>query len=292
MIKSMTGFGRCEITAEDCKIAVEMKSVNHRYLDLSIKMPRQFNPFEAELRNQLKKDIQRGKVDVFVSYETFSDTSATLKYNRNIAREYMEILHTISEEFSIPKDMTAGKLARMPEVISMENCEEDEEHLLALLKECTEGAVKQFVTQRRAEGERLRTDLLEKLDRISGWVTEVEFRSPMILREYRKRLMNKVSEILADTSLEESRIAAEVTLFADKICVDEETVRLRSHIDAVRKALNQGGAVGRQLDFIAQEMNREANTILSKANDMEISQTAISLKTEIEKVREQIQNIE
>ena len=292
MLRSMTGFGRYEITTDDCKISVEMKSVNHRYLDLSIKMPRQFNPFEAELRNQLKSDIQRGKVDVYVSYEAFTDTHTTLKYNQNIAKEYMDILNAISEEFSLAQDMTAGKLARFPEVISMENSEADEEELLALIKECTEGAVKQFVAQRTREGEQLYADLMGKLDNMLGWVAEVEARSPQILAEYRQKLINKVSELLADSAIEEGRIAQEVTLFADKICVDEETVRLRSHIDAVKKALNKGGAIGRQLDFLAQEMNREANTILSKANDMEISQTAINLKTEIEKVREQIQNIE
>ncbi|MBQ8814370.1 MAG: YicC family protein [Lachnospiraceae bacterium] len=292
MIKSMTGFGRYEITTDECRLSVEMKSVNHRYLDLSIKMPRQFNAFEAELRNQLKHDIQRGKVDVYVTYEAFADTHTTLKYNQNIAKEYMNILHAISEEFQLPQDMTAGKLARFPEVISMESSEADEEQLLALIKECMEGAVKQFVAQRAREGEQLYHDLMGKLDNMLGWVAEVETRSPQILTEYRQKLINKVSELLAEASLEESRIAQEVTLFADKICVDEETVRLRSHIDAVKKALNKGGAVGRQLDFIAQEMNREANTILSKANDMEISQTAINLKTEIEKVREQIQNIE
>ena len=154
----MTGFGRYEITTDDCKISVEMKSVNHRYLDLSIKMPRQFNPFEAELRNQLKSDIQRGKVDVYVSYEAFTDTHTTLKYNQNIAKEYMDILNAISEEFSLAQDMTAGKLARFPEVISMENSEADEEELLALIKECTEGAVKQFVAQRTREGEQLYAD--------------------------------------------------------------------------------------------------------------------------------------
>ena len=288
----MTGFGRYEITTDECRLSVEMKSVNHRYLDLSIKMPRQFNAFEAELRNQLKHDIQRGKVDVYVSYEAFADTHTTLKYNQNIAKEYMNILKSISEEFGLAQDMTAGKLARFPEVISMESSEADEEELLALIKECMEGAVKQFVAQRTREGEQLYRDLMGKLDNMLGWVAEVETRSPQILTEYRQKLMNKVSELLADTAMEEGRIAQEVTLFADKICVDEETVRLRSHIETTKNTLMAGGSIGRKLDFIAQEMNREANTILSKANDLETSNYAIELKTEIEKVREQIQNIE
>ncbi len=292
MIKSMTGFGRYEVTTDDCKISVEMKSVNHRYLDLNIKMPRQFNVFEAELRNQLKQDIQRGKVDVYISYEAFTDKHTTLKYNPNIAREYMSIYAAIREEFGLEEDMTAGRLMRLPEVVSMESSEADEERLLVLLKECVAGAVQQFVAQRSREGEQLKNDLLGKLDNMLGWVAEVEERSPQILAEYRQKLLDKVSELMADTAIEESRLAAEVTIFADKICVDEETVRLRSHINEVKNTLKKGGAVGRRLDFMAQELNREANTILSKANDMTISQTAINLKTEIEKVREQIQNIE
>jgi len=292
MIKSMTGFGRYEVTTDDCKISVEMKSVNHRYLDLNIKMPRQFNAFEAELRNQLKEDIQRGKVDVYINYEAFTDKHTTLKYNSNIAKEYMNIYSSICDEFELERDMTAGKLMRMPEVVSMESNEADEEQLLALLKECVGGAVKQFVAQRSREGEQLKADLLGKLENMLVWVGEVEERSPQILSEYRKKLLDKVSELMADTAIEESRLAAEVTFFADKICVDEETVRLRSHITEVKNTLTKGGAVGRRLDFMAQELNREANTILSKANDMTISQTAINLKTEIEKIREQIQNIE
>lgn len=288
----MTGFGRYEVTTDDCKLSVEMKSVNHRYLDLNIKMPRQFNAFEAELRNQLKEDIQRGKVDVYINYEAFTDKHTTLKYNSNIAKEYMNIYSAIREEFGLSEDMTAGRLMRLPEVVSMESGEADEEQLLALLKECVAGAVKQFVAQRSREGEQLKADLLGKLDNMLGWVAEVEERSPQILAEYRQKLLDKVSELMADTAIEESRLAAEVTLFADKICVDEETVRLRSHINEVKTTLQKGGAVGRRLDFMAQELNREANTILSKANDMTISQTAINIKTEIEKIREQIQNIE
>lgn len=237
MIKSMTGFGRYEVITDDCKLSVEMKSVNHRYLDLNIKMPRQFNAFEAELRNQLKQDIQRGKVDVYINYEAFTDKHTTLKYNPNIANEYMNIYYAIRNEFGLEEDMTAGRLMRLPDVVSMESSEADEEQLLALLKECVAGAVSQFVAQRSREGEQLKADLLSKLDNMLGWVAEVEERSPQILSEYRQKLLDKVSELMADTAIEESRLATEVTFFADKICVDEETVRLRSHINEVRNTL-------------------------------------------------------
>ncbi len=292
MVKSMTGFGRCEASNEDYKISVEMKSVNHRYLDLGIKMPKKFGAFEADIRSLLKSGIQRGKVDIYVSCETFSDKAVKLNYNEALAREYMDIFSKMSDQFSIENDVRVSSLSRFPEVITAEQSEEDEEELWLLLKEALLGALEKFVEQRTKEGGHLREDLCEKLDTMAGWVGEIEKRSPQIIREYRKKLEDKVKELLDGSGIDENRIAAEVTLFADKICVDEETVRLMSHIKTMKDSLIKGGAVGRKLDFIAQEMNREANTILSKANDMEISGTAIDLKTEIEKVREQIQNIE
>lgn len=292
MIESMTGFGRCEVSNEDYKISVEMKSVNHRYLDLGIKMPKKFNAFEADIRSLLKGGIQRGKVDIYITCETFSDKALSLNYNEALAREYMDIFAKMSSQFAIENDVKVSALSRYPEVITAEQSEEDEEELWMLLKEALEGALEKFVEQRIKEGEHLKNDLIMKLDSMTAWVTEIEKRSPQIISEYRVRLEDKVKEFLEGSGIDENRIAAEVTLFADKICVDEETVRLRSHIKTMKDALIKGGAVGRKLDFIAQEMNREANTILSKANDMSVSGTAIDLKTEIEKVREQIQNIE
>lgn len=292
MIESMTGFGRCEVSNEDYKISVEMKSVNHRYLDLGIKMPKKFNAFEADIRSLLKGGIQRGKVDIYITCETFSDKALSLNYNEALAREYMDIFAKMSSQFAIENDVKVSALSRYPEVITAEQSEEDEEELWMLLKEALEGALEKFVEQRIKEGEHLKNDLIMKLDSMTAWVTEIEKRSPQIISEYRGRLEDKVKEFLEGSGIDENRIAAEVTLFADKICVDEETVRLRSHIKTMKDALIKGGAVGRKLDFIAQEMNREANTILSKANDMSVSGTAIDLKTEIEKVREQIQNIE
>ncbi len=292
MIKSMTGFGRCEKVTEQYKISVEMKAVNHRYLDLSIKMPKKFNYFEAAIRNLLKNDIQRGKVDVFINYEDYTDQTFSLKYNGALASEYMEYFRKMEEQFGIQNDVKVSTLARMPEVLTMEEAPEDEEFMWKLLSETIREAAARFVESRVSEGENLKKDLIAKLDYMLQLVDTIEERSPRIVAEYRAKLEDKVRELLENSSIDEGRIAAEVTIFADKICVDEETVRLRSHVEHTRAELLQDGSVGRKLDFIAQEMNREANTILSKANDLEISQTAIDLKTEIEKVREQIQNIE
>ena len=292
MLKSMTGFGRCEMATDEYKISVEMKAVNHRYLDLSIKMPKKFNYFEAAIRAQLKKNIQRGKVDVLISYEDYTDEKISLKYNRSLAGEYMDYFRQMADELGIPNDATVMRLARCPEVFTMEQVPEDEEHMWQILEKAIGEAAEKFVETRTREGENLKQDLLGKLDYMVTLVDQIEERSPKIVEEYRAKLEDKVKELLEGSSVDEGRIAAEVVIFADKICTDEETVRLRSHIEATRKELTAGGSVGRKLDFIAQEMNREANTILSKANDLEVSDCAIALKTEIEKVREQIQNIE
>ena len=292
MLKSMTGFGRCENITDEYKISVEMKAVNHRYLDLSIKMPKKFNYFEASIRTLLKKYIQRGKVDLFINYEDYTQGNMCLKYNRALAAEYMDYFNKMAEQFSIQNDVKVSTLAKFPEVFSMEQAPDDEEHLWGILSAALEDAAVRFVQSREVEGEHLKNDLLGKLDYMTGLVDYIEGRSPQILTEYRAKLEAKVQELLNGTAMDEGRIAAEVTIYADKICVDEETVRLRSHIENTRKDLLSGGSVGRKLDFIAQEMNREANTILSKSNDLSISDKAIALKTEIEKVREQIQNIE
>ena len=292
MIKSMTGFGRAEASDSDRKITIEMKSVNHRYFEPAMKMPKKLNIYEAGIRTILKKYINRGKVDIFVTYEDYSESKFCLKYNEELANEYMSIFNYIAEQFDIPNDITVSSLSRYPEVITMEEQSGDDDVVWHLLEKAVENACVQFVESRITEGEKLKADLLEKLDYMTGLVDEIENRSPGIIEEYRQRLEDKVAELLCDTPVDENRIATEVTIYADKICVDEETVRLRSHIESTKDELIEGGSVGRKLDFIAQEMNREANTILSKANDLETSNCAISLKTEIEKVREQIQNIE
>ncbi len=292
MIRSMTGFGRCEKVTDQYKITVEMKAVNHRYLDLSIKMPKKFNYFESAIRSMLKNYIQRGKVDIFINYEDYTEEKLCLKYNESLAAEYVQYFEKMSKEFSIENDVTSTVLARMPEVLTMAQAEDDEEAIWKILSEAMEAAAQQFVDSRTVEGENLRQDLLGKLDYMTELVKYVEQRSPEVVTAYRAKLEEKVKELLGSTAIDESRIATEVTIFADKVCVDEETVRLKSHIEHTRSELRTGGTVGRKLDFIAQEMNREANTILSKANDLDISDRAIALKTEIEKIREQIQNIE
>lgn len=288
----MTGFGRCEIADKERKITVEMKAVNHRYLDVNIKMPKKLNFFESSIRTLLKEYIQRGKVDIFITYEDYTENNVILKYNQELAAEYVKYIRQMAEDFSLNNDLQACTLSRYPEVLTMEEQTVDEDALWATLEKAIRGAAEQFVETRIKEGNNLRDDLMQKLDGMIQHVDEIEKRSPEIIAEYRQKLQDKVNELLNDTQIEESRLATEVTLFADKICTDEETVRLKSHILATKETLSQGGSIGRKLDFIAQEMNREANTILSKANDLTVSDIAINLKTDIEKVREQIQNIE
>lgn len=292
MIKSMTGFGRCEIISESRKITVEMKSVNHRYLDINLKMPKKLNFFESAIRSLLKSYIQRGKVDVFITYEDESENKVILKYNEELAAEYVSYMQQMAKKFSLTNDLKVCSLSRCPEVLTMEEQSLDEEQLWLVLEQALKGAAEQFVESRIQEGEQLSSDLCSKLEGMVGYVEQIEQRSPEIITEYRQKLQDKVKELLADSQIEEGRLAAEVTVYADKICTDEETVRLKSHLNSTKETLKQGGSVGRKLDFIAQEMNREANTILSKANDLTISDIAIELKTDIEKVREQIQNIE
>ncbi len=292
MIKSMTGFGRSELSDSSKKVVIEIKSVNHRYLDANIKMPKKLNYFDTAIRNCLKKYIQRGKVDIFITYEDLSENQVVIKYNEAIANEYVNYLRKMSKDFEIEENIDLMSLAKMPEVFSLEEAVVDEDEIWTILEKALDEALKAFVKTREAEGEKLKVDLIEKLDNMLASVDFIENRTPMIVNNYRTKLEDKVKELLVDVKIDESRIAAEVVIFADKICVDEETVRLRSHIENMKEALKEGESVGRRLDFIAQEMNREANTILSKASDLEITNTAILLKTEIEKVREQIQNIE
>ena len=292
MIKSMTGFGRCEHVQGDRKFTVEIKAVNHRYFDVNIKMPKKFNFFESAIRSVMKEYIQRGKVDVFITCEDDTENNFSLKYNENIAGEYLKYYRQMAQQFNLKDDVTVSRLGSCPEVFSMEEQMVDEDEIWALLETALRGALKQFVETRTREGENLKNDLIGKLDGMLLDVDAVEKRYPQVLEEYRSRLREKVDSLLADSQMDESRLAAEVILYADKICTDEETVRLRSHIEGMKAELIQGGSIGRKLDFIAQEMNREANTILSKANDLQTSNLAINLKTEIEKVREQIQTSE
>ena len=292
MIKSMTGFGRAEVQDHERKFTVEIKSVNHRYLDFNIKMPKKLSFFENAIRGVLKEYMQRGKVDIFITYEDYTQSNVVVQYNRKIAAQYLQYFKEMAEEFGLENDITVSRLGRCPEVFSMEEASADEKELWGLLEQALRSACEQFAKARQQEGENLRNDLYLKLDDMIRKVDMIEERSPQIITEYRQKLEEKLHELLSDNQIEESRIAAEVIILADKICTDEETVRLKSHIEHMKNVLHEGSGIGRKLDFIAQEMNREANTILSKANDLATSNIAIDLKTEIEKVREQIQNIE
>lgn len=292
MIKSMTGFGRCEVQEGDRKITVEIKAVNHRYLDFNLKMPKKLNFFEASIRNELKNHMQRGKVDIFISYEDYTESNLCVKYNRELAAEYMGHLKNMAADFSLDNDIRVSTLSRYPEVLIMEEQTINEEELWNLLRKALTGAADSFVESRIKEGENLCNDLLKKLAGMKINVDFITARSPQIVADYRQKLEEKVRALLEDTQIDENRLLMEVTLFADKSCVDEELVRLCSHMEATKATLETGGGIGRKLDFLAQEMNREANTILSKAGDLEVTNCAIELKTEIEKIREQIQNIE
>ena len=282
MLKSMTGFGRCEIADKDRKVIVEMKSVNHRYCDITIKMPKKLGFFESAIRTLLKKYIQRGKIDVFITYEDYTSNDYTLKYNKELAAEYLSYLNQMAEEFHLENDVRVTTLSRYPEVLTMEEQSVDEEQLWKLLEEPLKEACVRFVEARTREGQHLKEDLLDKLAGLDEKVDRVEERSPKVVQEYREKLEQKVHELLEDSQIDDNRIAAEVILFSDKICNDEETVRLHSHIHGMQKILQESEGIGRKMDFMAQEMNREANTILSKSNDLEVSNIAIDLKTEIE----------
>jgi uncharacterized protein (TIGR00255 family) len=288
----MTGFGRCEVEEQNRKYTVEIKSVNHRYLDVNIKMPKKLGFFESSIRNELKNYIQRGKIDVFITYEDYTESNVCIKYNKSIAGEYLSYLRSMAADFGLDDDIRVSTLSKYPEVFTMEEQAVDEDEIWNGLVKAIRGASEAFVETRIAEGQNLSNDLIAKLDGMLGHVAFIEERSPQIIEEYRNKLRDRINELLEDTTVDETRLLTEVTIYADKICVDEELVRLRSHIETMKQALIEGGSIGRKLDFIAQEMNREANTILSKTTDLEISNRGIELKTEIEKVREQIQNIE
>ena len=292
MLKSMTGFGRAEVSKDDRKVSVEMKSVNHRYLELGIKIPKKLNFLEGSIRNELKKYVERGKVDIYISYENLGEGNECVRYNPTLAREYFECYQKISEELGIDNDIKTSHIMRSPDVITIESEEDNEDIITELVIQAVDEAASKLVETREIEGEHLKTDLFGKLDRMISNVEFITEKSPVIVAEYREKITTKIRELLEDAQIDESRIAQEVTIFADKVCVDEELVRLDGHIKAMKEALDAGGTIGRRLDFIAQEMNREANTTLSKTTDSEISDRAIELKTDIEKVREQIQNIE
>lgn len=292
MVRSMTGYGRGENMANDCHFVVEIKSVNHRYNDISIKLPRFMNGMEDRIRKRMMKEIARGKTDVYITFETFSADNMIVKLNEPLATAYLEKLHELERKFDVSSKNKLDLVARFPDVITVEKTEKEEDILWEALLPALNEALLKFLEMREKEGNALVEDILKKREQIQYMVERIKQRCPFVVKEYREKLQNRIKELLSTIEVEEQRIAMETALFADRSCVDEEITRLESHIIQLKEILQKGGQVGRKLDFLVQEMNREVNTIASKSNDIEITGITIEMKSEIEKIREQIQNIE
>ena len=292
MIKSMTGYGSAKGSVEGLNITVELKSVNNRYLDASVRLPRSFLFAEEPLKSAVQKHISRGKVDVFVSVDSSDAGEMTVKVNEAIVKGYLDALKHISDEYKLPFDVTAYNISRFSDVLSVEKKELDAEAISQGIVEIADKALADFDSMRIREGEKLREDVLNRLSMIDALVARVEEESPKTVAEYRARLESKMSEVLGSAGIDENRILAEAAIFADHIAVDEETVRLRSHMSQLRTMVNGVSPIGRKMDFLIQEFNREANTIGSKCQNSDIAHIVVDIKSEIEKIREQIQNIE
>lgn len=292
MIKSMTGFGSAKGTVEGIEVTVELKSVNNRYLDTSVRLPRSFMFAEETIKSAVQSHISRGKVDVFVTINTAMADDMAVVVNEPLLKGYIDAIKHISEEYELPSDMTAMTVSRFPDVLSVEKRELDADAVAAGIREIAEQALKDFDSMRLREGEKLRDDVLSKLDTIDGLVSTVEENAPKTVAEYRERLLQKLNDVIGTAGIDESRILTEAAIFADKVAVDEETVRLRSHMSQLKTMINGSSPTGRKIDFLIQEFNREANTIGSKCQNADIAHVVVDLKSEIEKIREQIQNIE
>jgi len=291
-LNSMTGFGRAVIECDDRKISVELKSVNHRYLDISIRLPRTISFLEDVVRTCLKERLERGHVDVYIYYTNTRNDAHVLSMDDGLASAYVAMMLDAAEKYDIPYDLTVTSLSRLPDVVTVTEADEDEEALLGMMKQAMNEAIDNLLAMRSAEGAGMWRDISGRLDAMQELVAGVEERSPQMVKEYQSKLTARIEALLGETQVDEARIATEVAFFADKCCIDEETVRLREHIAHMRKLAAGTDAVGRKLDFLVQEMNREVNTICSKANDMSITETGLELKSIIEKIREQVQNLE
>lgn len=289
---SMTGYGSAKGSIEGQEITVELKSVNNRYLDCSVRLPRNFLFAEDTVKQAVSAGVSRGKVDVFVSAQASQDSGTVVSVNEELARGYRDAVARIAETLGLESGLNAFSLARFPDVLTVERRELDKDKAAAELSDITAKAVEEFNAMREREGERLRRDMLGKLETIEGLVSVVEERSPQTVKEYRERLEARLRDILADRSLDEQRVITEAAIFADRTAVDEETVRLRSHIAQFRTMLEEGSPIGRKMDFLVQEFNRESNTIGSKCSDASLAKVVVDLKSEIEKIREQLQNVE
>ncbi len=292
MVRSMTGYGRCEISPDGRDISVEIKSVNHRYLEISSRITRGYGFIEDKLKKYLQSRLSRGKLDVYISIGVPDDEQAEVTVNHSLAAGYINALREIGTKYGLPDDITVSCVARYNDIFSVHKAAEDEEKVWNDVFPAIESAVNDFIAMREAEGERMKADILSKAENILGIVKEIEERSPQTVMEYKSKLTERINELLENASVDEQRIATEAAIFADKIAVDEETVRLRSHFEQMFTILNNSEAIGRKLDFIVQEMNREANTIGSKVTDAQLAHKVVDIKAELEKIREQIQNIE
>lgn len=292
MIKSMTGFGRGHKVLNGRDITVEIRSVNHRYYEFSSRLPRSLNYVEERLKSLLQGRISRGKVEVSVLLNNVEAADEKITINRDVVREYIEALRSVKGEFGLTDDLALSNVLRIPDAFTVVKTETDEEQLWEDIKSTAEEALEHFISMRENEGARMKQDVLFRLAKIEEWVGVVETRSPQVVEDYRKRLYDKMCEVLSSSNIDENRILLEAGIFSEKTAVDEETVRLRSHIAQFRSMLESGEPVGRKLDFLVQEMNRETNTIGSKVQDIEVTRIVVDQKSEIEKIREQIQNIE
>ncbi len=292
MIKSMTGYGRAQGTFSGGDITVEIKSVNNRYLDCGVKLPRGYAYLEEGVKSLVQKSISRGKVDVFITINAAGADNVTISVNEPVAKGYIDAMRQLVEQYGIQDDISASAISRFSDVFIVEKQEQDENEVKTASSGVVQEALTAFDSMRTREGEALKADLLGKAEGILDLVSKVEARSPITVKAYRDRLTAKMQEVLEDRQIDEARIIQEAAIYADKVAVDEETVRLRSHVDQLKTMLSEGGVIGRKLDFLMQEMNREANTIGSKGNDVEQARNVVNIKSELEKIREQIQNIE
>lgn len=292
MIKSMTGYGRAQGSFSGGDITVEVKSVNNRYLDCGVKLPRGYAYLEEGIKSQVQKTISRGKVDVFITINAAGADNVKISVNEPVAKGYIDALRQLVQEYGIQDDISASAISRFSDVFLVEKQEQDENEVKSAISGVVAEALGAFDAMRTREGEALKSDLLQKAEGILALVSKVEERSPVTVKAYRERLTAKMQEVLEDRQIDEARIIQEAAIYADKVAVDEETVRLRSHVDQLQNMLSEGGVIGRKLDFLMQEMNREANTIGSKGNDVEQARNVVNIKSELEKIREQIQNIE
>ena len=292
MLKSMTGYGRQEKLIDGKKILVEVRSVNQRFTDYNIKLPRHMGFLEEKVRNFASEKITRGKVDIYISVESYDETDKEIYPNTALAKNYIDVLKQLRDEFDLKDDISVMKVAEFTEIFKTERKEEDQEQVWSQVKEVMAEAMEAFISMREREGERIEKDLVERVEYMKTLAAQVDERSPQTVEEYRDRLYSKIKELLEDRDIDESRVLTEVAIFSDKIAVNEETVRLGSHFEEFYNIINSGEPAGRKLDFLIQEINREVNTIGSKAQDIEIAKTVVTLKGEIEKLREQIQNIE